>query len=324
MEHIENMLEKGIARRSKSPYTSPAFLVGRPGQEPRMVIDYRANNPVADSLSRMFEEPNDSGNAEMKAELQDRDIKCEVCLRAKPARESPKFVWMAPLRVATSNSVVDALNATLFRSFGYPHILVSDNASQLTSKIFEDMCFNNGIKHVTTTPYYPQPSHVEKFHWNLKATLIGFHHVHHKDWDKNLMPLQIAFNSAVHDSHRKTPTSLMLGHDLLSPIKLRWEIRLGTLEDQSDRYIEVEWGEALCQLKKHRARYDAGRYPVSYKVRDKVVYELHNYNKAIDGKTAKFDYRWSAPTIISKFLTPVTVQLMDPVTGLATRRAHVT
>nr|CAD7569880.1 unnamed protein product [Timema californicum] len=193
---------------------------------------------------------------------------------------TPKFVWMTPLRVATSNSVVDALNATMFRNFGYPHILVSDNASQFTSKIFEDMCFNNGIKHVTTTPYYPQPYHVERFHRNLKAALISFHHIHHKDLDKSLTPLQIAFKSAEHDSHRKIPSSLILGHDLLSPINLRWEILPGTLKDHSDRRIEAD--------------------------------------RAIDGKTAKLDYRWSAPTIISKFLTPVTVQLMDPVTCLAT------
>nr|CAD7200199.1 unnamed protein product [Timema douglasi] len=52
-------------------------------------------------------------------------------------------------------------------------------------------------------------------------------------------------------------------HDLPSSINLRWEILPGTLEDQSDRRIEVEWGEAICQLKKTQnkvaRRYDAGR-----------------------------------------------------------------
>nr|CAD7450042.1 unnamed protein product [Timema bartmani] len=115
------------------------------------------------------------------------------------------------------------------------------------------MCFNNGIKHVTTTTYHPQPSHVERFHRNLKTALIAFHHVHHKDWNKNLTPLQIELNSAVHDSHKKTPSSLMLGHDLLSPINLRWEILPGALEDRSNTCIEAEWGEGFKSAGKNTA-----------------------------------------------------------------------
>ena len=35
------------------------------------------------------------------------------------------------------------------------YIIVSDNGSSFTSKEFENFIHKNGIKHITTAPYYP-------------------------------------------------------------------------------------------------------------------------------------------------------------------------
>ena len=39
-EFVEDLLQKGVVRPSKSPYASPAFLLPKPGGGYRMVVDY--------------------------------------------------------------------------------------------------------------------------------------------------------------------------------------------------------------------------------------------------------------------------------------------
>jgi transposase InsO family protein len=65
-----------------------------------------------------------------------------------------KFVWIFPVREASTATVIQALDF-IFASFGIPENLVSGNATQFTSRNFRRMCFTRGIRHVTTTPTTP-------------------------------------------------------------------------------------------------------------------------------------------------------------------------
>jgi hypothetical protein len=64
-----------------------------------------------------------------------------------------KVVWIFPVREASTATVIQALDF-IFATFGIPENLVSDNATQFTSRNFRRMCFARGIRHVTTMPYY--------------------------------------------------------------------------------------------------------------------------------------------------------------------------
>jgi hypothetical protein len=37
---------------------------------------------------------------------------------------------------------------------------------------FYNLCFSWGIHHITSSPYYPQASQVERFNRNLKIALV--------------------------------------------------------------------------------------------------------------------------------------------------------
>jgi hypothetical protein len=51
-----------------------------------------------------------------------------------------KFVWIFPVREASTATAIRALDF-VFDTFGIPKILVSDNATQFTSRNFRRMCF---------------------------------------------------------------------------------------------------------------------------------------------------------------------------------------
>jgi transposase InsO family protein len=113
---------------------------------------------------------------------------------------------------------VKALRERIISSFSVPEVIVSDNAPYFVSREFRQFCFELGIKHVTTSPYYPQPSHAERFNRNLRAALIAYHKDAHNTWDQNLSWLQLAFNSAEHESTEATPFAVLFPFRVGSPL----------------------------------------------------------------------------------------------------------
>ena len=134
-----------------------------------------------------------------------------------------KFVWLVPVREATSKSAVVVLRQ-IVASFGCPRVVVTDNATQFTSREFKRFCFDAGVEHVTTVPYYPNPSQAERVNRNLKSALIAYHSGDHSRWDSQLHWLQFAFNSAKHEAHKETPFGVMMGLRPNCPLSNLWSI----------------------------------------------------------------------------------------------------
>jgi hypothetical protein len=70
-------------------------------------------------------------------------------------------------------------------------------------------------------------------------------------------------------------------------------------------------------------RCNRNRAPAPFKVGDLVYYRNHPVRHAGHNVTAKLFRRWKGPFKIEKFLTPVTVRLVDPTTSKLVTRAHV-
>jgi hypothetical protein len=237
-----------------------------------------------------------------------------------------KFISMYPVRRISSEVVRTCLVERFFSAFGVPQCIVSDNAAVFKSKVFYDLCFSWGIKHVTTSPYYPQANQVERFNRNLKVALAIYHHAQHTNWDVNLPSLTLAFNSAWHESTATTPASLFLGRDLNHPLGLRWN--LSELELGSDtKSVHDFWELALDRLRKARAkvaaRYNKDRRQADFQVADLVLLRLHPLSSRLRQRSAKLELKWSQPLRIAKFVSPVTVLLANPDPGVIIRRAHV-
>jgi hypothetical protein len=237
-----------------------------------------------------------------------------------------KFVAMYPVRRITSEIVKACLVEKFFPSFGVPQSIVSDNAAVFKSRTFYNLCFSWGIRHITTSPYYPQASQVERFNRNLKAALVIYHNSQHTRWDENLPSLAIAFNTAWHEATGATPASLFLGRELNHPLGLKWELHEVELQRDS-KAINEYWEVALSNLRRARARvaarYDAGRSRGEFRVGDWVLVRLHPTSSKSRQRSAKLEFKWSVPLMIAKFVSPVTALLANPETGVIVKKAHV-
>ena len=236
-----------------------------------------------------------------------------------------KFVALYPVRECTAKEVVEILWKRYFPAFGFPEKVVTDNAAVFRSKLFYDGCFEWGIGQVKTSPYYPQGSQMERFNRNLKAALTIYHHDDQEKWDENLHTLQLAFNTAWHEATGATPALLFLGRELRTPLTIKWQLMEKNLRGKKG--MKGFWKEALKQLRKARskvaARYNRGRKEFAYGVGDLVLYRTHILSAKGKRLMAKMSNKWSGPLVIVKFVTPVTVVLANPETGVIVRKAHV-
>jgi len=236
-----------------------------------------------------------------------------------------KFSWIFPVREATSNSVITSLKQ-IFCSFGVCKYVVSDNASQFVSRAFKQFCFRLGIVHVTTTPHYPNPSHAERVNRNLKSALIAYHHSDHAAWDTCLFWLQQAFNFARHESHGQTPFEVMFGHKPRCPLSNLWDLDTLLPDVSVPGDLAQVWERARKNLlRAHgrvRARYNRDRAPFNAKVGDKVWVRNFPISKGINKFAAKLAPRFLGPFEITRFLTPVTLELWNS-TARRLMRVHV-
>jgi len=237
-----------------------------------------------------------------------------------------KFCWLFPLRSATAQLTVQVLRTHFFQHFGIPATIVSDNGSQFTSHIFKRMCFGHGIRHVTTSPYYPQPSHAERFNRNLRSALIAFHADRQTTWDQELPWIQFAFNTAKHESHKAVPFEVLFGFPPNNPLANLWKIG-DLLPPPGHPDVKETWQAARRNLIRARElvrrKYNRGRIDNPFQVGDLVYCRAHPVSSAVNKRAAKLAYRWTGPHRILRLLTPVTVQLGDPQTGHVFRKAHV-
>ena len=227
----------------------------------------------------------------------------------------------------TSKVVVDYFSNNYFPHFGVPKSIVSDNAKVFTSNLFRNMCFDWGIKHITTSPFYPKSNLSERFFRSLKSALTIFHNVKQNTWDEYLPLFVLGFNDAVHESTKTTPAQLFLGRQINQPLELNWKI---TDSDINVNGLGLQDNQELFKLALHNLklaktkvaqRYNVNRYPNTFKIGDRVRYKLYPQSSMIKKQSAKLMLKWSEPYFVKRFLTPVTVELENSEGSL--RKSHL-
>ena len=126
--------------------------------------------------------------------------------------------WMEVLFVpSTSTSCTIQKLRGIFATHGLPETLVSDNATCFTSSEFKEFVTRNGIRHITSAPYYPATNGlaeraVQTFKSALKKTSVA-------DIETQLSRFLFRYRNTPHSTTGTSPAELLLGrrpHSLLT------------------------------------------------------------------------------------------------------------
>ncbi|CAB0036646.1 unnamed protein product, partial [Trichogramma brassicae] len=122
-----------------------------------------------------------------------------------------KFCRAIALQDATAETVADAFLKEFICIFSCPQIILSDQGTNFTSKVFVNLAKAFKIKTVTTTAYRPSSNgSLERSHHSLAEylkTVAG----KNKEWDDILEMAMFSYNTSVHEAHQFQPFQLVFG-----------------------------------------------------------------------------------------------------------------
>ena len=115
----------------------------------------------------------------------------------------------------TSTATIRALREIFSRN-GLPHVIVSDNGTNFTSKEFESFLANNNIKHLKTGTYHPKSNGCcERFVGTFKAAMKKMYE-NCSDVDKNLANFLIHYRITPHSATGISPAEALFKRSLRS------------------------------------------------------------------------------------------------------------
>ena len=123
-----------------------------------------------------------------------------------------------PMSDITAVSVIDAFTHGIIASFGIPEDITTDNGSQFTSAIWQQLMATWGIKSHLTTPYHPESNGlVERFHRRLKEALNALATNEPEQWFWRLPCALLAIRTTLKPDVGASPADLVFGEGLAVP-----------------------------------------------------------------------------------------------------------
>ena len=108
-----------------------------------------------------------------------------------------------------------------FTQYGIPKVVQSDQGTNLTSSLFQEVMKAMGVTHKLSAVYHPQSQGVlERHHQTLKQALSKYCMQNAKDWDEGLPFVLFAIRNAVQESLGFSPAELLYGRELRGPLKV--------------------------------------------------------------------------------------------------------
>ena len=119
-----------------------------------------------------------------------------------------------------------------FTLVGLPKSIQSDQGSNFTSGLFQEVMYELGIEQYTSSAYHPESQGaLERFHQTLKNMIRTYCLDFEKDWDEGVHLLLFAAREAVQETLGFSPFELVFGRTVRGPLKL---LKEKWLNDETD------------------------------------------------------------------------------------------
>lgn len=211
-----------------------------------------------------------------------------------------KFVLLRATKSTSAKRVIKFFEK-IFGLYGYPHRVISDRGTAFTSKRFTAYLNEKQVKHVRAAVATPRANgQVERINRIIKGMLPKIAGHDEENWDKYISQVQLAINTTINSTTKKTPHELLMGYrpktNALERILPEYEL---VVKDLEALRTEADTNISKQQLKQKK-QYDRKRgTPVKYKKNDQVVIRS---NPVSDGTSRKMKPKYKGPMTITKVL----------------------
>lgn len=222
-----------------------------------------------------------------------------------------------PIPNKRTENVVRIVIDELIPRFSVPEMILTDNGTEFTSHVFNDLCHELNITHVTTSPYHPRAnSKVERFHRVLHDMLSKKTSRHLEMWDQYIPGVLQAYRIGINESTSFSPYFLMYTRDPVLPLDnilrprrkyLGDDYHKVALERQHEAFMRVR--RNLRKAKTRQKKYhDRNAKEIEYEIGDPVFYRNNT-------KESKLDDRWKSHYRVIEINSPVTCTIRNQLTG---------
>lgn len=239
-----------------------------------------------------------------------------------------KYSQAYPLHKHDAEIIADCFVRNFICKFGIPQTLLTDQGTDFTSKLIQEISKLFKIKKINTSAYHPQSNGaLERSHSTLADYLKHYVNEDQTNWDNWIDFAMFSYNTSVHTSTQFTPFELIFGFKANLPSSI-------TKEPEFKYYYDTYLDELILKLRKSRdiARnklihskeynkviYDKKCKDIKFKVRDLVYVS----NEAIKvGRSRKLSPYWIGPYKIIKVnsKTNVTIKNKNKILKVHTNR----
>ncbi len=231
-----------------------------------------------------------------------------------------KWLEATAVKSATAEAAISFLVNDVFRRFGIPETIHSDNGSHFTSRMMGQVATSLGIRTTRTPIYHPASNPVERAHRDLNNMIRAIGVETGQDWVTCLPAALMAMNTNVHVGTKFSPFQLLFGRDPPLPI----EISFAKPEERKEIFTKAE--EHANDIKK--------RIQMAYKyarenLKMAVERRRSSYLKAKQGYrpgdlvwlftpvskpniARKLQNHWSGPWTVTRSLSAVLYEILAP------------
>lgn len=244
-----------------------------------------------------------------------------------------KWSEFVAARQATTKTFIKAFRERILARYGVPHILLTDNGAQFTSRECHKYFQSLGVKQQYTAPYSPHENPTERSNRTIKTMIAQYTHTNQRKWDENLPELSLAVNSSKQSSTKYSPAYLTQGRELRLPNALFYEktqsenIDAPINPDQKSKILQDVFRIVKANLQtatsNQATHYNLRRREWAPRKGDLVLVRKRVLSKAIDHFAAKLAPRFDGPYLVTEFISPVIVRLVDINTKKSRGTAHV-
>jgi len=231
-----------------------------------------------------------------------------------------RYLQVVPLRTVTATTVHRAFVDHWVTLFGPPRAIQTDNGSQFTSHLFNELCRMMRVSHHYTIRYHPQANGlVERTNWVIKSALTSLVSQRPRIWHQFVPELRLQVNSAIHRSTQEQPLYLVTGRHANFPVGLTNQVVFAENISLKERLQEARKAAVIASK---RAREIYGKYYNRGK-RENFIPDRGSLVWYFDhGRHTPLTGRWKGPARIITQLGPLAFEIRDIHTDVQ-RRAQL-